>query len=114
MSDEPITLDALKGFVQPIHVRMIFKELTHRMQDLPEYAQAHPIQKICCANMYQNILIVNAKDLPDGARAIKEAPFTICGIPFAENREMKDDVIEFVRGGRVVAKIFNLAKPPGL
>ena len=114
MSDEPITVDALKGFIAPVHVRMILTYLERREEERPEYAQAHPIQKICCANMYQNTLIVNAKDLPDGARAIKEAPFPIGGIPLAENREMKDDVIAFVRGGRIVARIFNLAKPPGL
>ena len=110
MSDEPITVDALKGFVSPVHVRMIFKELTHRMQDLPEYAQAHPIQAICWTNCYQIVQIIDGPEQP----ADKPFPLTIGGIPFQQNREMKDDVIEFVRGGRIVAQIFNLAKPPGL
>ena len=111
MNDEPITIDALKGFVQPVHVRMIFKELDRREQPRPETAQCHPIQALCWANCYQTVQIIDGPEQPVD-RVFPS--LTVGGIPLNQNRAMKDDVVEFVRGGRIVAKIFNLAKPPGL
>ena len=117
MSYEVITVDALKGCIAPVHVRILLHEMGRRELPNPEWAQAHPIQRLVLTDVYQSISIIEAKELSEEARAdikAKRYPMTIGGIPLRENSSMPDDVIEFYQGTDLVGRIFNLAKPPGL
>ena len=90
-------------------VRQIFHDVDRRFFGRPEWAQAHPIQRICWANAYQTIEIVQGvpADMP-------KHEMTIGGIPLKIDDKMPADVIEFYRGTELVARIQSLAKPPGL
>jgi hypothetical protein len=113
VSFEPITLDAMQGFIAPIHVRKILTELTRQLQDRPDRAQCHPIQRICVQNTATSVGPVDGKLALEG-KPLREYPMTLGGIPLKSEKTMPDDVIEFYCGNQFVAKIFNLAKPPGL
>lgn len=114
MSYEVITVDALKGFIAPVHLRMLLHELGRREWPKPEWARAHPIQGISINNSYTDVEIIDPKDFPKGIDFKGQVPMTFGGIPLRIDPTVPDDVIEFYQGTELVGRIFNLAKPPGL
>jgi hypothetical protein len=113
MSDDPFVLNALGQHVTARMVRTLYQEVQHRHFAIPEWAQAHPVQKVCVVNTTIAAPLVDttknyAHDLAVGF------PMTIGGISLKIDDKMPDDVIEFYRGSRLVGKIINLGKPPGL
>ena len=114
MSYKVITVDALKGDIAPVHLRMLLHELGRREWPRPEWARAHPFQKIALYNSYVDVQIIDGKDLPKGIDFKGQVPMTFGGIPLKVDSDMRDDVIKFYQGTELVGRIFNLAKPPGL
>ena len=64
-------------------------------------------------NAATSVDLVDGKPALEG-KPLREYPTTLGGIPLKFEKTMPDDVIEFYCGNQFVAKIFNLAKPPGL
>ena len=109
MSREPIKLDANSMAINARMVRQIFHDVDRRFFGWPEWAQAHPIQRICWANAYQTIEIVQG--VP--ADMLKHE-MTIGGIPLKIDDKMPADVIEFYRGTQLVARSSTSQNPRAL
>jgi hypothetical protein len=117
VKDEPITLDAMQGFIAPILVRKLLVEFTCRVLPFPEWAKGHPVQQVFWLEKAKSTTVdAGFEDVPTPTteELLKSRMMTIGGIPFRRDHEMPNDVIEFYRGKQLVGKIFNLAKPPGL
>ena len=93
MPHAPLDIDATAAFISPTMIRMLLHEFTKREWLRPEWAQAHPIQRICIQNNYTTVEIHESQEVTP--HLLREHGLTLGGIPVKIDPTMRDNVIEF-------------------